>query len=672
MRGTTLRALLPPLLAAAVAADFPGEPRVLQWVAELLAGGRYRRPFALALLAAARGEGGDSWEARCLAALMLQHQVLRVPARSWEEQRIMLRALGLPSDPKEGFSSAEPRRLFAELRRKLARAERVLQRLRGRRTSLAAWRGLVALSRQECKLALARYLFTPAEVVARVRRLARASRGVPDLSWLDDEVVAAEAERSLGSLPRYEAEVLAGLQEPPCIHWVAPGVGGELNALVEYPLTTVVLVVKPPGSCLEIELKRAGRRGPHPLSATYERDGEPVPLSHRLDGGSLTRCLNFDAAGTHRFAHLYRAVHGREAPLSRTHAVASILTVPTPAGEVPLLDYLTRPEVFGAGFAEMRAAMAEAVAAFSDERDTSLPPLAGPLGLTVQFLSFTAPAQAVLSGTTSFRLDRLALYLSPEGPEAYGGPGVEREDGRRLAEDVLEEVLGECSPPAGRYRDHGRLVDAAFAVPANRARADACFAAALEEIGRVWGTLLALRGSSRGESFVARNVGLRGTWRDGRWTVGITFMDHDDLCFAPRRFEPLSALPDMLLDERHVLRSVAALESIYRVDRAGAEAGRAGLRRQMALAYARTRESITTDPGLRPLFSPTFLRRLNDWDDAARELLAAPEGWEERARRLLAGRGYGAARVTEHLEALKLATGFLERTRCLYEGATRV
>src|SRR6185295_5946408 len=185
---------------------------------------------------------------------------------------------------KEGYSSREPRQLFCELRRKLARAERVCRGLRGRRTSLRAWRDFVALSRQECKLALARYAFTPAEVVARIGRQTRASRGVRELAWLDDEVVAAEAARVQASLPRYEAAVLEGLLEPPRIHWAAAAASGELNTLVEYPLTTVVLVVKPPGSCLEIELKRAGRRGEHPLGAVYERQGEPVPIPHRLDG----------------------------------------------------------------------------------------------------------------------------------------------------------------------------------------------------------------------------------------------------------------------------------------------------------------------------------------------------------------------------------------------------
>src|SRR5206468_3114606 len=111
--------------------------------------------------------------------------------------------------------------------------------------------------------------------------------------------------------------------------------------------------------------------------------------------------------------------------------------------------------------------------------------------------------------------------------------------------------------------------------------------------------LLAVRGFSRGESFVERNVGLRSTWRDGRWSVGITFMDHDDLCFATDRFAPLDTLPNMLLDERHVLRQVATLERIYRLGEAAAGAAaarrprlrRAAHHRASAGAGARRRSS---------------------------------------------------------------------------------
>ena len=58
---------------------------------------------------------------------------------------------------------------------------------------------------------------------------------------------------------------------------------------------------------------------------------------------------------------------------------------------------------------------------------------------------------------------------------------------------------------------------------------DDVFPEDVAEIARVWGTLLGVRGQSRGESFVARNVGLRSVWEDGEWRVKLIFMDHDAL-----------------------------------------------------------------------------------------------------------------------------------------------
>jgi len=47
-------------------------------------------------------------------------------------------------------------------------------------------------------------------------------------------------------------------------------------------------------------------------------------------------------------------------------------------------------------------------------------------------------------------------------------------------------------------------VEAAFGVAENRARADQVYLSLVEQIAKFWGTLLAIGGYSRGESFVAR------------------------------------------------------------------------------------------------------------------------------------------------------------------------
>ncbi len=92
-----------------------------------------------------------------------------------------------------------------------------------------------------------------------------------------------------------------------------------------------------------------------------------------------------------------------------------------------------------------------------------------------------------------------------------------------MADDVLEEVLGIYLPPEVRYRGHEHYVQAALAVPENRTRADRNFLSVMQDIGTFWGTLLAVRGYTRGESVVARNVGLRSVWDEGEWKVKIIF-----------------------------------------------------------------------------------------------------------------------------------------------------
>lgn len=656
------------------------EPRVHDLFSRFLA---RPRGILLDLAGVARGLEGDSWEVRRLAALMLQCLAFRTPPERWRDLDELLVRLGLKATPglecsldaevlREGYSTVDLRGFLAELRRRLGKAERIFRPLRGRRTSRAAWQGFIAYARQDCKLAFGRYLFTPGEVVDRALGQVRTSRGLPDPFQDSDFPVHDEAGYLHASLPEFEAEILDRLLGSR-VYWVAESTPSELNALVEYPATTVVLVVKPPGSCQEIELKRAGCRRSRPLSVVYRREDDPVPISHRLDGGSMARSLHWDASASSRLARVYRAVHGEEAPLSRTMSVTTVFKVPVGEEEVSILDYYTDPDCFGEGFAAMRQAMEEATADFARERDWALPDdLPGPLGLTVRFLNYTAPAQAILMRTSSFRLDRTALYLSAQGPHAYFGQGLGvpygRAEAKRLADEVLDEVLGGCTPPAVPYRDHDGYVAAALAEPANRARADRVFLALATEAGRVWGTLLGLRGYSRGESFVERNVGLRSRWRDGDWTVEILFMDHDDLQSDGKAFWPLTALPLMVLDERYVQRGMACLERIYRVRAETGLQGWEALRSEAARAYRATQEAVRSRAEVRELYSPVFVERLGDWDAAVRLFLTA-EGseWRGPVRDFLVSRAYDAESVEEHLKALEDFAAFLRKTSFLYE-----
>src|SRR6185295_7715069 len=114
----------------------------------------------------------------------------------------------------------------------------------------------------------------------------------------------------------------------------------------------------------------------------------------------------------------------------------------------------------------------------------------------------------------------------------------------------------------------------AAALSANRSRADAIYLSHLNEIGIMWGTLVAVRAYTRGESFVARNVGLKSVWEGGEWRVKIIFMDHDSVVIPgpqEKDFYARDALPEIRLDETYLwgrpgsfLGSVGHLRSIYR------------------------------------------------------------------------------------------------------------
>jgi hypothetical protein len=660
----------------------------------------YNAGFCLKLLSIARQETRAAWAFRRLAVLMLENQVLRLDPSRLDDFDWLLTQLNLKEAPgvanpivssilREGFSTTELRWFIPELQRKLERLNRVHNKIRGVRTSEAALRDFIEISRRDCRLSLARYLFTPNEVAEEIRRRLRVSDGVKDLDPSQPRFIDEELSAALNLLPAFEAGILKRLSETSNIYWVSEETSSEINSLVEYPLSTVVLVIKPPGSNLEFEIKRAGRRGRNSLNVVFARNGYTVPPSHRLDGGCMQWLLRYETTSACKLGYIYRHVHGTQAPMPSYVSRTTIYSVPTRGEGVQTLPYFTEPQYFGNGFRQMRVAMAESVSAFTSEGNAELPALPGPLGLSAQFVGHVQPAQSILSGTSSFRLDRLAAYLSKGGPQKYFNEGLSvpfsKRDEKRLADELLEEVLGVYVPADVRYQNYEQYVEAAFALPENRVRADLIYLSLVRQIARFWGTLLGVRGYSRGESFVPRNVGLKSLWEDGDWTVRIIFMDHDALSIpgpGEQIFYVSGALPCMKIDERHIwdrstperfsTSEVGYLQSIYRVGKEVAAQSQALEEAESRDAYKKTQQALLTNPKLQPLFNKRFIERLLDWDAVVdgyiqmkrNKLRAAP--WKRKMRRILDAKGYKSVTLDCYLEFIEKNWDQLEPYLYLY------
>jgi hypothetical protein len=690
---------LPDRLCNILSREFNSSPLALALFNEFLPLKAYSRSFALKLIEVARRSAGVSWEIRRLSALMLENHVLKLASDQLDEFDFLFVQLGLKSAPgkdheisdsvlKEGYTTTHLCRFILEFRRKLERLNRVHEKLAGARTAQRALQDFINLSRCDCKISIARYLFRPEEVVEQIIKQLKTSRGVPDLDYDQPSLVDDEVARTLALLPDYEAQILRGLCRAPLIYWVSDATSSEINSLVEYPLTTVVLVIKPPGSALEFEIKRAGRRRHLPLNVIYRRNDWEVPPPHRLDGGSMLTFLRREARAASRFSTIYRHVHMSTAPMSMIVSRLSIFSVPRNGTEENILEYFTNPHFFGDEFSVMREFMKESVEAFNDDDSTTIP---GDLGLTMQFLHHSTPGQAILSGSSSFRLDKVATYLSERGPEIYFGDRVQpveysRDDAKWLADEILEEVLGVYAPPAVPYRNHKQYVDAAFSVKANRLRAERIFLDSIEHIGTFWGTLLAVRGFSWGESFVARNVGLKSYWSDGQWKVRIILMDHDCLSVvdeAERDFRPLDSFAGICTDARFIGENVVAakfarqtathfLKEIYRVRKNLAAQGQSLLYDSIQKAYRATHDAMLKDAALRNLFHKVFVERIRDWDTIVKSYLAkrtqdsGVDSWKKNTRRRLKKKGYPKWLIETHLQAIEANAAFLADQNFLY------
>lgn len=664
-------------------------------VDEFLAHRTYQHAFCLKLFELVK-DASLSWDVRRLAALMAEHQILKLQPDQLEEfdalfSELRLKRPGLhnalaPSVLREGYSTTELRVFIVEFRRRLARMERVHREIRGPKTSGNAIREFVELARRDCKLTLPRYLFAPDDVMREVLRQVTVTDGVRDVDVAQPRFIDAEIKHNLSMLPDYEAAILQRLCAGSKVYWVAENTSSAINSLVEYPLSTVVLVIKPPGSNIEFELKRAGRKSGNALSVVFKRNGRNVPSSHRLDGGSMQWLLRYEARSGSKMSSIFRLVHRVDAPLPGYMARNTMFGIPTQngRGNAPVFRYFTEPHVFGeARFHEMRSAMAAAVKVFERDEGENLPAVGGQMGLTAEFLSHVAPAQAILCGTSSFRIDKIATYLSGEGAEKYFRVFQEMDyssaGARRFADELLDEVLGVYVSPSVAFRSYAGYVDAAFAVPANRTRADQVFLSLVRQIAEFWGTLLGIRGQSRGESFVARNVGLRSCFVDGQWRVKLIFMDHDALTLPDLEighFFAQNALPGMLLDERHVWGKanpalfptslVGYLLNIYRIDRGLAAEAQSIAETELRRAYKKTQHAVLTDRKLGAFVNEVFVSRLLDWDQFVAGYLRGKDGWKSRMKRVLKSKGYEPDAFEYYAEACEKYRGFLERNAFLY------
>jgi hypothetical protein len=672
---------------------------------EFLCNATYNAGFCLKLLSIAKQRMGVSWDIRRLAILMLEHQILKVQPCRVEDFDFLLSHLGLKQGSdlsegivnsvlKEGYSTTDPHRFIFEFRRRLERLNRIHKKVTGQGTSESVLRDFIELSRSDCRLSLARYLFTPEEVVDEILRLLLVTDGAKDLDISQPAFVDIETQRARTLLPEFEAGILTRLCQTSNIYWVANTTPSEINSLVEYPAATVVLVIKPPGSDIEFEIKRAGRKGQHPLQVVYARNGFTVPPSHRLDGGSMQWLLRYEAKSASQMSLIYRFAHRGEAPIPKYVSRSTIYSVPVQGSGVQTLMYFTHPQTGVTAFREMRIAMEEAVVAFRAEGFVNLPQLPGDLGLTAQFVGIVAPAQEVLSGTSSFRLDKLAAYLSSSGPQTYFEQGLQvaytRGDAKRLADTILDEVLSVYHAPDVSYKTYEQYVATAFRLPENRARADRLYLSLLKQIARFWGTLLATRTFSRGESFVARNVGLKSCWERGNWKVKVIFMDHDAVVmpgFQNRDLDLRSMLSGMALDESYIwgrsspeefaASEVGCLQKIYRVNEDVHEQGLALAQMALRDAYKETQRELLTNSKLRSLLGKVFIERLLDLDalfsgylQLTPEILASTR-WKQEMKMMLNTRGYKPGACDEYIDAIETNRAFLERYSFLFDDTTR-
>jgi hypothetical protein len=638
------------------------------------------------------------WSSRRIAVLALESKLLLLDPGATDEFVPLLARLGFTPEVgavcrsdvlKQGYTTTEPRAFFGELKWRLSRLAPVHDFLRCGEAAPEAVAKFEHVASQECLLTLARAVFGADEVVSRVLSLVRLTAAEIDTAEGDPHL-QQEAKRAIDLLPDYEADILLRFRREVRSWWISSETPGTCNALVESPIGTSALVIRPPGSTVEFEIKRVGMRSRHPLNIVFKRDRSRVAPSHRLQGACTLSVLRWEATNSALLSSLYRKIHGEPAPIAQITELRAIKAVPRSDGDhIRLLNWFEDPAAFGGGFDAMRRAMARSLSAFVEEGYVIKSVPRSPEAQTRAFLQCMTPAQCTLVGTSALRLDKADAWLRGKGAESYfttiygRRPSVPQ--ACSLADTILLEILGMYRPPARRDSYPG-YVAAAFADAENRAAADRAFSAALKSLGCLWGTLLGLRGFTEGECFVPRNVGLKAVFTGGTWRPQIIFMDHELTSIVGKRwrhFHPRTALPGMHKDWVHIVGgklggqlwpgTVATLIDIYRVDAALADQGRASMIEEIRRAYRVTLARLRDDEDVRAHFRPSFLDPLLAWDAVIARYRASRVGarkrskWKGRMRRVMETHGLDEPLIQEYREAIHRHRRMLHRCPYLFD-----
>jgi hypothetical protein len=363
----------------------------------------------------------------------------------------------------------------------------------------------------------------------------------------------------------------------------------------------------------------------------------------------------------------------------------NVYKVPTPQGDNEYLhQYFTQPERFGKDYQRMRKEMLRAIRAFSSEKGVKPLNMSTELGQTAEFLKLISPKQSILIHTTSFRLDKLARYLSPDGDRVYFQQGLKVDfslgDAQLFADKLLDEILGVYLSPTEPCNSYQDYIEAVFAIPENRQQANYQYIEVLQQFGKLWGTLLAFRGHSHGESFVARNIGLKSVWSEGQWRVQLYSMDHD--CKQMGKFDPKVVVKSMMQDIDHIFGriegnvrikgSIPYLGDIYRVSPQLKQEGWRRFEQSTLEAYRKTQAAILQNSDIQDYFNSDFVTHLKDWDHALIVFLqnlenhSKPSAWKVELRQWLDEQGYSQQEIKEFISTMKKHVQWLPRLSFLY------
>lgn len=697
-------------------------PLAIEIIEKLVSNNKYSDEFVSQLLKIMM-DPSLGWCVRQLASMALEVQILHLNLKSKRRYNrlinilIELNVLKKDKDKvgfidkdglaKSGYPVNDVKAFVNSLIKRIRSQEYLYRRICTENRKSSDLGDFIYRSKQDDKHALFRFAVNAEQLLQQIKKQTNQvpkdtdegeTAGIAEYGYLPSRSLI------LNSLPPLERALVERIIAGKDVLLISPETPSDFNYLVTHPYTyfyahepdkpleTRVILIRTPGTSIEMQIKGSGIHGKNPFDIgyliKYNKNLPVVVRTHVLGGGADFRSILGEYETGLRFAKIYYQTYGKLPDMVLPIDIWGFKSVRIGAKEVNFMEYFSNPKYWGKkNFKKLKQRVREVASVWLDGYKSSW----SFKKVLRELLKEFCFGQLLYVRTTAFRLKTLAKYLFETGPDVYfreiGKSSYTEDDARRMADTLIEEILGEYVPPDIAFTTCPLYKKAAINDFRNKKRAGEIYKDLMKQMGQYWGAILGIGGTTDGYGFYDTNIGIKRVWENSEWKVKLVFHDLDSYYIPDERinvFRPTAFMRCFQKDARAIESPTEAtmkslidprtqIANLYEVDENTRREGLAIFEREVRMAFQKTFATIKDDTSLSDIVKAGYVETFEAWVKAVQSFLEmknmdalSKKEWEKKTMRDLRKIGLKGRVRREYINSIIKNADFLRKHRFIF------